>query len=84
MKKHQDAYGQQLYALYKGEHHYEIIERDDGYFDALNPKGYFTTYKEWPSHQQQAMKHVKGRVIDIGCAVGRHSLNEPLQRLLLP
>ena len=26
------------------------------------------------THQQQAMQHAKGRVLDIGCAVGRHAL----------
>jgi SAM-dependent methyltransferase len=37
-------------------------------------KVYFSEYRDWPPHHKEAMKHVKGRVLDIGCGAGRHAL----------
>ena len=34
MKPEEDAYGQEIWAYYNHRDSYEIIERDDGYFDA--------------------------------------------------
>jgi len=51
------------------------VERDDGYFSGSSgAKVYFSEYKEWPPHEKEAMKHVRGRVLDIGCGAGRHAL----------
>ncbi len=74
MKNYQDAYGQVLLSVYNGDDNFEIIEREDGYIDAGHAARYFTPYKDWHSHQRKAMRYVKGRVLDIGCGVGRHSL----------
>jgi len=51
-----------------------VIERDDGLVDADDARNYFTEYVDWPAHQQQAMAFARGRVLDIGCGAGRHSL----------
>ena len=75
MEDNQDAYGQELYSLYKNEDTFEIIERDDGYFDAGPSTQYLSQYKDWPPHQKEAVKYVRGRVLDIGCGAGRHSLH---------
>lgn len=72
--KPEDAFGQALSAAQKGENVHEIIERDDGYVDSMSTKGYFSEYEAWSSIEQEAMKFAKGRVIDIGCGAGRHSL----------
>jgi len=75
MEELHDAFGQEIWAHYKGEDSYEIIERDDGYFDASGgAKIYFSSYKGWPSIERKAMRFVKGRVLDVGCGAGRHSL----------
>jgi 2-polyprenyl-3-methyl-5-hydroxy-6-metoxy-1,4-benzoquinol methylase len=51
------------------------VERDDGYFGVSSgAKLYFSEYKDWPPREKEAMKHVKGRVLDIGCGAGRHAL----------
>jgi SAM-dependent methyltransferase len=51
------------------------VERDDGYFGVSSgAKLYFSEYKDWPQREKEAMKHVKGRVLDIGCGAGRHAL----------
>lgn len=74
MKPEEDAYGQEILACYKGREVSEIVERDDGYIDALSPRIYFSDYEDWPAIEQRAMEFVKERVLDIGCGAGRHSL----------
>jgi len=75
MKPEEDAYGQEIWAYYKGRESFEIIERDDGYISASTlPKLYFSEHEEWPLHEKGAMEFVKGRVLDVGCGAGRHSL----------
>lgn len=74
MKPEEDAFGQMIWAFYKGKEASEILERDDGYIDAMSPKAYFSEYEDWPLIEQKAMESVKGRVLDIGCGAGRHSL----------
>jgi len=72
----EDAFGQEMWAHYKGEESFEIVERDDGFFDVTpnNPAHYFSEYENWNDIDKKAMEFVKGRVLDIGCGVGRHSL----------
>lgn len=75
MKPEEDAYGQEIWAYYKGKDSFEITERDDGYFEAFTgPKAYFSEYEDWSPREKRAMEYVKGRVLDIGCGAGRHSL----------
>ena len=53
----------------------EIVERDDGFFSAYpNCRTYFSEYKDWSPVEQKAIDLVKGRVLDVGCGAGRHSL----------
>ncbi|MCW3980178.1 MAG: class I SAM-dependent methyltransferase [Candidatus Bathyarchaeota archaeon] len=72
----EDAFGQEMWACYKGEEASEIVERDDGYFDASpnGPKTYFSKYEDWQLFERKAMEFVRGRVLDVGCGAGRHSL----------
>lgn len=72
----QDAYGQQLLAQYHGKTSTaEIIERDDRYIDTGSEPGlYFRDYKQWSPLERHAIELAKGRVLDIGCGAGRHSL----------
>jgi len=75
MKPEEDAYGQEIWAYYKGRDSFEIAERDDGYFEASSwLKTYFSEYEHWSLSEKKSLEFVKGRVLDIGCGAGRHSL----------
>ncbi len=75
LKEDEDAFGQMLWARYRGENVFEIVERDDGYIDAMDPNVYFSGYEDWTLTQKEAMEFVKGRVLDVGCGAGRHSIH---------
>jgi SAM-dependent methyltransferase len=71
----QDAYGHLIYDYHQGKDSYEIVERDDSFFSlSSGPELYFLGYEEWPEAEKEAMKYIQGRVLDIGCGAGRHSL----------
>ena len=75
LRPHQDALGQALYTSHNGGHAYELIERDDGYVDLSGgPNAYTTAYHDWADCEKRAIKHARGRVLDIGCGAGRHAV----------
>ncbi|HDQ06169.1 MAG TPA: class I SAM-dependent methyltransferase [Candidatus Bathyarchaeota archaeon] len=74
LEPEEDAFGQMLMAYYEGRDVSEIVERDDGLTNIIFAKGYFSGYEDWHPIEQKAMQFVKGRVLDIGCGAGRHSL----------
>lgn len=75
MKNEQDAYGHLMYDYFNNKTGREVIERDDGFItDSSGPSTYFQKFDEWTQHLQEAIKFAKGKVIDIGCGAGRHSL----------
>lgn len=75
-KKFVDAFGTEVMDVFKGEDEvFEIVERDDGFIDAAPVKDrYFTEYKDWSEIEKKAIALARGRVLDIGCGAGRHSL----------
>ncbi|MFB0502312.1 MAG: hypothetical protein ACETWE_00565 [Candidatus Bathyarchaeia archaeon] len=46
MKSEEDAFGQGLWAHYNGKESFQIVERDDGYIDAMSPMIYFSEHKD--------------------------------------
>jgi SAM-dependent methyltransferase len=74
--KNTDAFGENLLAQYNGGRMIsEIVERDDGYIDTgSDPGDYFSEYKDWAKSEQRAIGQARGRILDIGCGAGRHSL----------
>ena len=79
LKDHQDAFGHEFFDYFNTQggnrEIREIIERDDSYIEVSGGTDvYFQEYKDWPLHQRKAMRYARGRVLDIGCGAGRHSL----------
>ena len=75
IKATQDAYGHMMYDHLHNRGGYEIIERNDGFFSiSAGPKMYFSPFEEWMTIEKQAMRHVEGEILDIGCGAGRHAL----------
>ncbi len=74
LKSERDAFGQMLWAYCNGAEVFEVWERSDGYISVDLPKRYFSEFEEWDFHQRKAMDFVRGRVLDVGCGAGRHSL----------
>jgi SAM-dependent methyltransferase len=75
MKDHEDAFGHALHDYIQGKAVPIVIERDDGNLDVTgDPASYFRDYDEWDEYECEAMNAVRGRVLDLGCGAGRHSL----------
>jgi SAM-dependent methyltransferase len=54
----------------------EIVERDDGHIElGAGPTGYFAEFDEWPASEREAVAHLRGRVLDVGCGGGRVALH---------
>jgi SAM-dependent methyltransferase len=74
----QDPFGLVLSDLFAGRTEMTIVERDDGYFDAENSSFYLRDVRRWPAVERQALRYVRGRVLDVGTGAGRVALE--LQR----
>jgi SAM-dependent methyltransferase len=51
----------------------EIIERDDGFITSAG-LNYFAPVRRWPAVERQALRYVRGRVLDVGVGAGRVAL----------
>ena len=72
----EDARGHALHDLLHGKDGYEITEiqgMGTGGRSSLNKC--FWQFDEWPAYQQQAICVARGRVLDVGCGAGRHSIH---------
>jgi SAM-dependent methyltransferase len=60
----------------EGRRAHEVVERSDGYVDvAGGPKAYFEPFRRWAPVERQAMRYVRGRVLDVGVGAGRVALH---------
>jgi cyclopropane fatty-acyl-phospholipid synthase-like methyltransferase len=75
LKDRQDAFGHSMYDYLNGIKGAEVTERDDGSIaPGGGPAAYFAEYRKWHPLERKAMRYVRGRVLDVGCGAGRHSL----------
>src|SRR6266704_3628900 len=51
------------------------FEREDGYRDVSRIDTYFAPPSKWPRMEREALRLVRGRVLDVGCGPGRHALS---------
>lgn len=71
-----DLFGRAVWDWARGGTEPEFIERKDGLIDGGGGhEFYLASCKSWPAAERQAMRYVRGRVIDVGCAAGRVALH---------
>ena len=71
----QDAFGHLLVDLLAGREVVEVVERDDGFVFTGDPRWYVAPFRAWWAQERRAMRFVRGRVLDVGCAAGRVGLH---------
>ncbi|MBI4673710.1 MAG: class I SAM-dependent methyltransferase [Chloroflexi bacterium] len=69
-----DLFAQALLELYETGQVTLYVERDDGFIDEDDLSWYLTSFAEFPRFEKRALKLARGRVLDVGCAAGRHAL----------
>lgn len=72
--KEGDAFGLALWYAHNKAKIGEIVENDKGYIFTNDIGRYFAPHAKWSQNEKQAIAHMKGAVLDIGCGAGRHSL----------
>ena len=74
MREQEDAFGRALLdELERGDARI-VVERDDGYVETETIAWYFGGLRKWHPSERQALRHVRGRVLDIGAGAGRAAL----------
>jgi SAM-dependent methyltransferase len=75
LSEEEDAFGHLLLDYLAGEAGQLILELDDGRAGpALPADVFFAEHDAWSAQEQQVFEFVHGRVLDVGCGAGRHSL----------
>jgi len=69
-----ELYAQAMLDHWLGKRAIVEFERDDGHRGKSDLAGYFAPPKAWLPIERDAMRHVRGRVLDVGCGPGRHAL----------
>jgi SAM-dependent methyltransferase len=71
----QDPFGRQLQDALAGAAARGALERDDGSSGpSTPPETFFAPAEAWPAPERRVFARVHGRVLDVGCGAGRHSL----------
>lgn len=69
-----ELFAQAMLDRWLGKRAVAVIERDDGRRNASDLALYLAPADKWPALEHDAMKEVRGRVLDVGGGPGRHSL----------
>jgi SAM-dependent methyltransferase len=74
VKAEEDAFGQALVHCLEHGRGQLIVERDDGYVESEGVRPYFDEFARWSPVERQALRYVRGRVLDVGLGAGRVAL----------
>jgi SAM-dependent methyltransferase len=75
LKKHEDPIGNAVWDYLNGKTGESILVRTDIAEDEhLSPAYFFREFDQMPIQEQEALKRVKGKVLDVGAGAGAHSL----------
>ncbi|MCI4371598.1 MAG: class I SAM-dependent methyltransferase, partial [Thermoplasmata archaeon] len=69
-----ELYARAMLDHWMGKKVFVEFERDDGYRNGSKIDSYFAPPSKWPRMEQEGLRFVRGRVLDIGCGPGRHAL----------
>lgn len=69
-----EVFGKALMDYYYGKKEPLRIIRDDGHEDEDCMDLYFAEYKDWPAIEKDIITQARGKVLDIGCGAGRHTV----------
>lgn len=70
-----DVFGRALLDWANGGIAPEIVEREDGFTQSgAGPEVYLSSPRGWPVAERQALRLVRGKVLDVGCGAGRVAL----------
>jgi SAM-dependent methyltransferase len=76
LEDRQDAIGHVLLDHLEGRDACEIYERDDGYVAVGGgPAAFFAPFPTWSIEEREALRHARGRVLDVGMGAGRVALH---------
>jgi SAM-dependent methyltransferase len=70
-----DAFGRALLDQLEGKNVTVVVERDDGLVDTESMAWYLSGPRKWHASERQALRYVRGRVLDVGCGAGRVALH---------
>ena len=78
LEESEDAFGNNIFDTYQSGNlttGYEIVERSDGCYTINgDSNAYFDSFDSWNSIQKEVSNLISGRLLDIGCGGGMHSL----------
>ncbi len=69
-----ELFAQAMLDHWMGKRAKVVFERDDGYRDPSTVETNFWPANKWPRMEREAIKYVRGRVLDLSCGPGRHAL----------
>ncbi|NJW51769.1 class I SAM-dependent methyltransferase [Salinimicrobium oceani] len=75
MKEQPDIFGKAITAFYEAGDNEDIIVHSPDFDDDVIPVAYlFRNFKEMPKLEQKALTSCRGKVLDVGCGAGSHTL----------
>ena len=69
-----DVFGKALMNYHNSDKTKIRLRRDDNYLDEEDAGMYFSGYDDFPGYEKKILKYADGKILDIGCGAGRHSL----------